>query len=105
MAKADNIILIGMPGAGKSTIGRLLAERLGYAFTDSDNLICEREGRSLSRIIEEDGLENFLRIEEEVNAGIQAEKSVIATGGSVIYGARAMEHLGKSGKIVYLKML
>ena len=104
MAKADNIILIGMPGAGKSTIGRLLAERLGYAFMDSDNLICEREGRSLSRIIEEGGLENFLRIEEEVNAGIQAEKSVIATGGSVIYGVRAMEHLGKSGKIVYLRL-
>ena len=83
-----NIVLIGMPGAGKSTVGVVLAKVIGYKFIDADLLIQEREGRLLSTIIKEDGLERFIEIENEVNCGIQGEKSVIATGGSVIYGKK-----------------
>lgn len=99
-----NIVLIGMPGCGKSTVGVVLAKALGYHFIDSDLLIQGKEHRLLSEIIEEDGLENFNRIEEEVNLSIEAEKTVIATGGSVIYGEAAMEHLCRIGTVVYLKL-
>ena len=99
-----NIVLIGMPGCGKSTIGVVLAKVLGYRFIDSDLLIQERENRLLSRIIEEEGPEGFNQIENEVNAGIAAERSVIATGGSVIYGKEAMRHLGEIGVIVYIRL-
>jgi shikimate kinase len=99
-----NIVLIGMPGAGKSTVGVVLAKVIGYKFIDADLLIQEREGRLLSTIIKEDGLERFIEIENEVNCGIQGEKSVIATGGSVIYGKEAMEHLRKIGQIIYLRL-
>lgn len=100
----DNIILIGMPGSGKSTVGVVLAKVLGYQFLDSDLLIQEREGRLLSQIMEEDGIERFIEIENEVNAGIQAKHSVIATGGSAVYGGTAMEHLRKIGTVVYLQL-
>lgn len=100
----DNIILIGMPGSGKSTVGVVLAKVLGYQFVDSDLLIQEREGRLLSQIMEEDGIERFIEIENEVNAGIQAKHSVIATGGSAVYGGQAMEHLRKIGTVVYLQL-
>jgi len=99
-----NIILIGMPGCGKSTIGVVLAKHMGYHFIDADLLIQEREGRLLSEIIDQDGLEAFNRIEEEVNASIEANKAVIATGGSVIYGKRAMEHLRSIGTVVYIRL-
>ena len=99
-----NIVLIGMPGAGKSTVGVVLAKVIGYKFIDADLLIQEREGRLLSTIIKEDGLERFIEIENERNCGIQGEKSVIATGGSVIYGKEAMEHLRKIGQIIYLRL-
>ena len=99
-----SIILIGMPSCGKSTLGVLLAKRLGYRFVDSDLLIQEREGRLLHRIIEEDGKEGFIRIENEVNSQIDEENAVIATGGSVIYGEEAMENLKRLGKVVYLKI-
>ena len=99
-----DIILIGMPGVGKSTIGVVLAKKLGFSFLDSDLLIQEREGRLLHEIIQQDGLEEFNRIEEEVNASIQQQNAVIATGGSAVYGQRAMEHLKKIGTIVYLKL-
>lgn len=99
-----DIILIGMPGVGKSTIGVVLAKKLGLSFLDSDLLIQEREGRLLHEIIQQDGLEEFNRIEEEVNASIQQQNAVIATGGSAVYGQRAMEHLKKIGTIVYLKL-
>ena len=82
-----NVVLIGMPGAGKSTVGVVLAKLLGYRFLDSDLLIQEREGRLLCEIIEEKGLDGFLQIEEEVNASVQAVRTVIATGGSAVYGA------------------
>lgn len=100
----DNIVLIGMPGVGKSTAGVVLAKILGYRFIDADILIQEQEHRLLSEIIEEEGIAGFIQIENRVNGSIQTERSVIATGGSVIYGREAMEHLSKIGKIVYLKV-
>lgn len=102
--KKDNIILIGMPGAGKSTVGVVLAKKLGYAFVDSDLVIQSREGKLLHEIIEEQGIEGFWAVEEEVNASIDAHRTVIATGGSVVYGRRAMEHLKQIGVVVYLKL-
>lgn len=100
----ENIVLIGMPGVGKSTLGVVLAKELGFQFVDADLLIQERENRLLKEIIAEDGVEGFLKIENDVNASIRAEKTVIATGGSVIYGAEAMEHLKEIGTVVYLKL-
>ena len=102
--KKNNIILIGMPGAGKSTVGVVLAKKLGYAFLDSDLLIQSREGRLLHEIIAERGVEGFWSVEEAVNASIDADRTVIATGGSVVYGAHAMEQLKDIGTIVYLKL-
>lgn len=99
-----NIVLIGMPGAGKSSVGVILAKVLGFRFIDADILIQEREGRLLKDIIKEDGLEGFIQIENEVNSSIQTNHTVIATGGSVIYGKEAMEHLSGIGTIVYLKL-
>ena len=100
----NNIILIGMPGAGKSTLGVVLAKTLGYRFLDSDLLIQEREGALLCEIIEKKGLDTFLSIGEEVNAAIQAQETVIATGGSAVYGARAMEHLKEIGTVIYIRL-
>lgn len=99
-----SIILIGMPSCGKSTLGVLLAKKLGYRFIDSDLLIQESEGKLLHEIISEQGNEGFLTVEERVNASITDEKAVIATGGSVVYGERAMANLKRLGKIVYLKV-
>ncbi|MCI8854888.1 MAG: shikimate kinase, partial [Lachnospiraceae bacterium] len=89
----NNIVLIGMPGAGKSTMGVVLAKVNGMDFIDADLLIQAREKRLLSQILEQDGVDGFLRVEDEVNASIQAENAVIATGGSVVYCEKAMEHL------------
>lgn len=100
----SNIILIGMPGCGKSTIGVVLAKVLGYDFTDSDLLIQKQEGKLLREIIAEHGEEGFLQIEGNVNAGIHTERHVIATGGSVVYSDNAMEHFRQIGRIVYLKL-
>ena len=98
-----NIILIGMPGSGKSTAGVVLAKLLGFGFVDSDLMIQEQEGRLLPDIIAAEGVEEFIKIENHVNSNIETTEKVIATGGSAIYGAEAMEHLGKIGTIVYLK--
>ena len=100
----DNIILIGMPGCGKSTIGVVLAKVIGYEFTDSDLLIQKQEGKLLREVIAECGEKGFLKIEESVNAELQVEHHVIATGGSVIYCERAMKHFQEIGTIVYLKL-
>lgn len=102
--KQKNIVLIGMPGAGKSTVGVVLAKKLGFAFLDSDLVIQSREGKLLHEIIEEQGVEKFWAIEEEANLSIDTRRTVIATGGSVIYGRRAIEHLRQNGIIVYLKL-
>ena len=100
----QNIVLIGMPGVGKSTLGVVLAKELGFEFIDADLLIQKRENRLLKEIIAEEGVDGFLKIENDVNAGIQTDKAVISTGGSVIYGAEAMEHLKSIGTVVYLKL-
>lgn len=100
----NNIVLIGMPGVGKSTIGVVLAKQLGYQFLDADLLIQEQEKRLLKEIIAEEGVDGFLSVENRVNASIQAEHAVISTGGSVIYGKEAMEHLKSIGTVVYLKL-
>ena len=92
-----NIILIGMPGCGKSTVGVILAKIIGYSFLDSDLLIQEKDGRLLSEIISQEGLDGFNKIENKINASIDVSRSVIATGGSVIYGEEAMEHFKKIG--------
>lgn len=99
----DNIVLIGMPGVGKSTVGVVLAKVLGYQFVDADLLIQEAEGKLLSELIEENGTDGFIEIENRVNSQIQTHRSVIATGGSVVYGKEAMEHLKSIGTVVYLK--
>ena len=92
-----NIVLIGMPGSGKSTIGVVLAKVLGYRFVDTDLVIQEQEGKLLQEIIAERGNDGFLALENEVNSRLDVSRSVIATGGSVIYGREAMEHLRKNG--------
>lgn len=100
----SNIILIGMPGCGKSTVGVVLAKNMGLRFLDSDICIQEQENCLLHEIIAREGMDGFLAIENRVNASLQVEKHVIATGGSAIYGVEAMEHLSEIGTIVYLKL-
>lgn len=100
----DNIVLIGMPGVGKSTIGVILAKVLGYQFMDADLLIQKREGKLLKEIIAKKGVDGFIDVENDVNKSIVAEKTVIATGGSVVYGKEAMEHLSEIGTVIYLEL-
>lgn len=102
--KKDNIILIGMPGAGKSTAGVLFAKAMNYRFLDVDFLIQEREGKRLHEVIEEKGNDYFLKVEDEVNCSLDTERTVIATGGSVIYCENAMKHLSSLGTVIYLQV-
>ncbi|MBR6627303.1 MAG: shikimate kinase [Lachnospiraceae bacterium] len=104
MKSNTNIILIGMPGAGKSTVGVVAAKRLGYRFLDSDMVIQEQYGKLLYELIEEYGVEGFWELENKINAALDTERTVIATGGSAVYGAEAMEHFREMGKVVYLKL-
>ena len=104
MGNMDNLVLIGMPSSGKSTAGVLLAKRIGYGFIDCDLIIQGEEGKKLSEIIEDKGVDGFIGIEERVNAGIMATHCVIATGGSVVYSDRAMRHLKEIGTVVYLEL-
>ena len=97
-----NIVFIGMPASGKSTVGVVVAKRLGYKFVDTDLVIQEVEKRLLKEIIAEEGNEGFLRIENRVNAEIQEERAVISPGGSVVYCENAMRHYKETGMIVYL---
>lgn len=99
----ENIVLIGMPGVGKSTIGVILAKVLGFAFVDSDLEIQRAEGKLLRDIIREQGTDGFVEVENRINSRLDVTHSVIATGGSVVYGAEAMEHLKQIGTVVYLK--
>ena len=100
----QNVILIGMPGAGKSTVGVVLAKKLGYAFLDADLVIQSRQGKRLHEIISERGVEGFWQVEEAVNESIRTDRTVIATGGSAVYGERAMAHYQEIGTIVYLSL-
>ncbi len=99
----NNIIFIGMPAAGKSTIGVVAAKRLGYEFIDTDILIQKREKRLLKDIIDEKGIGGFLAIEDQINSEVEAENAVIAPGGSVIYCDNAMRHYKEIGTVVYLQ--
>jgi shikimate kinase len=98
------VSLIGMAGAGKSTLAALLARRLGWACLDTDRLIEATYGARLSDILERLGLEGFLRLEEDVVAGLHVKRCVVATGGSVVYGRRAVDRLRACGPVVYLSI-
>ncbi len=98
----DNIILIGMPTCGKTTLGRLLAARLGYAFLDTDDVIRQQNGSDLKTLIEREGREGFLQLEEQAVRSVDVSRTVIATGGSVVYSPDAMAHLKSIGRVVYL---
>lgn len=100
----SNIILIGMPGVGKSTVGVVLAKRMGYRFVDSDLVIQEQTGKLLHQMISENGADGFLAIEDRINASLKADNTVIATGGSAVYGETAMAHFRDIGRIVYLSL-
>ena len=100
----NNVILIGMPGCGKSTLGVLLAKSLGMTFLDTDLVIQDREHALLSQLIRTHGSDGFLALEESICAQLDVNNSVIATGGSVVYGAEAMAHLKSIGTVVYLRL-
>ncbi len=99
-----NVVLTGMPGAGKSTVGVVLAKRLGYDFLDTDVLIQARQGRRLQAIIDREGLSVFRQIEEAALLSLSCRRTVIATGGSAIYSERAMAALRGEGVIVFLDL-
>ena len=100
----NNVVLIGMPGVGKSTSGVILAKVLNFDFLDSDLVIQKKTGQRLKDIISGEGIDGFNAVENQINREIQCENTVIATGGSVVYGKEAMEHFQKIGTIVYLKI-
>ncbi len=104
MRQMDNIVLIGMPGAGKSTVGVVLAKRLGLRFVDCDLVIQEQTGKLLHEIIAEKGIDGFLAEENRILASLKADRTVLATGGSAIYGKEAMTSLKKEGIVVYLQL-
>jgi len=103
MRNKENIILVGMPAAGKSTVGVILAKKIGYSFLDTDVYLQSREKKLLPEIIEKTGVDEFCIIEEQHVLSIMESSHVIATGGSVIYGKKAMEHLKNNGLVVYLE--
>ena len=98
-----NLVLIGMPASGKSTVGVILAKVIGYDFIDTDILIQRAEKKRLPEIITAVGVDGFLEVEERVCSSVEADRCVIATGGSVVYSEKAMRHLKKIGHIMYLK--
>lgn len=100
----NNIILIGMPAAGKSTLGVLLAKERGMDFVDSDLVLQRREGKKLYQIMRDEGTDGFLAMEEETLCTLSLEHTVLATGGSAVYSERAMRRLLQSGLCVYLQI-
>jgi shikimate kinase len=98
----DNVILIGMPGVGKSTVGVILAKLIGYRFIDTDLIIQEKCDALLKTVIENEGVDGFIETENRICASVNASRSVIATGGSAVYGKEAMEHFRAIGTVVYL---
>lgn len=99
-----NIVLIGMPGCGKSTCGVVLAKAIGYDFEDTDLIISKLDGRKLQDIIDTDGVDKFIELEEQVGTNIECSKTVIATGGSMVLSSKAMQHLKSIATIIYLKV-
>jgi len=99
----DNIVLIGMPGCGKSTIGVILAKKFGYHFEDTDLIIQRRAGKRLYQILAEDGPDTFAQLEDDVNGSLDVHETVIATGGSAVYWKASMQHLKSIGTVVYLR--
>ena len=99
-----NLVLIGMPASGKSTVGVILAKVIGYDFIDTDILIQRAEKKRLPEIIKAVGVDGFLEVEERVCSSVEADRCVIATGGSVVYSEKAMRHLKKIGHVMYLKV-
>ena len=99
-----NIILIGMPGSGKSTLGVLLAKAIGYSFVDTDLIISRRGGKPLQKILDHEGLDAFLALEEEVGGELECSCTVVATGGSMVLSGRAMAHLRRIGTVVYVSV-
>ena len=104
MNGSNNIILIGMPASGKSTVGVILAKILGMDFLDTDIVIQQREGRKLCEIIETDGVDGFLKKEEEALLSVHTTNPVIATGGSAVYSEAGMTSLSAGSKVVYLEV-
>ena len=98
----NSVILIGMPGSGKSTVGVLLAKALGYSFVDTDLIISRKAEKTLQRIIDEDGLEEFLKLEAQTGEELECDCTVVATGGSMVLCDKAMENLRKQGKVVFI---
>ena len=98
-----NIVLIGMPGTGKSVVGHALAQRLNYTFVDLDESIVEATGKTLPEILREDGLEEFFKIEEKVGVELNRTDTVVSTGGSMVLYEDAMAHLRENGVIVWLE--
>ena len=99
-----NITLTGMPGAGKSTVGRLLAKHLHFGFIDTDDLICAQQQRTLQEIVTDDGYMRLRQFEEQAILSIDAENTVIATGGSAVYSATAMQYLASLSQVIYLSV-
>ncbi len=98
----ENIVLIGMPGSGKSTVGVLLAKALGYSFVDTDLIISRMAGKPLQKILDQDGLGEFLKLEEKTGKELRCESTVIATGGSMVMSDSAMKNLKESGRVVFI---
>ncbi len=104
MKEKTNIVMIGMPGSGKSTVGVVLAKNLGMDFVDVDLVICRMNGGSLQEIVDRNTYDDFLKLEGCAAMTLNCRSSVIATGGSMVYSEKAMEHLRSIGKIVYIKV-
>ena len=104
MAEKNNVVLIGMPGSGKSTLGIVLAKIMTKDFIDADIVIQNQCDKTLQKIIDACGPEGFIEVENEILSKIDAENSVIATGGSAVYSDEAMKHLAEIGTVVYLKI-
>jgi len=97
-----NIILIGMPGTGKTTVGEKLSKILGYGFMDTDSVLTEKTGKTPRQLVEEHGREYFLKLQDDAVLQISTDRCVISTGGGIVHSAAAMEHLKTIGKVVFL---
>lgn len=104
MKSRNNIVLIGMPGAGKSTVGVVLAKMLGLEFIDADIVIQKKTKKKLYELLDEHGLDGFREIEDDINYEIPPENAIVATGGSAVYCRRAMEHYKENAYVVYIRI-